>query len=240
MTKIRLQVFLSRNGVCSRREAMGLIKEGHVSVNGQKQAEPSFAVDPDKDKICFKGKVIETKQLEYALFHKPQGYVTTKADHGSQKNIYKILPNKYKHLLPVGRLDKNTEGLLLLTNDGDLAFALTHPKFHVDKTYFVIAKGDVELKTISRLETGVVIEGGKTAPAKIKEVRSKGRDTHLKITIHEGKKRQIRLMFEAVGHKVKYLKRLTQGPIGLGSLPVGKTRELDRKEIKALKAISHR
>ena len=237
--KIRLQVFLSRNGVCSRRAAMDMVKDGYVEVNGIVENEPSFPVDPDRDRIAVDGKIVETQKLEYVMLHKPRGYVTTKAQHGGQKNIYKILSEEYKNLLPVGRLDKDTEGLLLLTNDGDLSFALTHPKHIVDKTYFVIVKGDVKPQALDKLKRGLVIEGGKTAPSKIKEVRFKGKDTSLKITIHEGKKRQIRLMFDAVGHRVKYLKRLTQGPIGLGTLALGKTRHLDEKETKALMKIKH-
>lgn len=235
---IRLQVFLSRNGVCSRREAMDIIKEGSVKVNGKVQSEPSFQVDPLKDKIMVGKKEVASKQYDYILLNKPAGYVTTKAQHKGQKNIYHVLPEEMGYLLPVGRLDKDTEGLLLLTNDGDVAYGLTHPKFDIDKTYYVKIGGKLENFKKEKLEKGVRIEGVKTAPAKITSVKHIKTDTELKITIHEGKKRQIRLMFESVGHRVKYLKRLVQGPLKLGDLKIGSFRKLTVQEIKEIKKIN--
>ena len=236
--QLRLQVFLSRQGVCSRRAAMSLVQEGHVKVNGKLQTEPSFPVDPNKDEIHVDGQKVKVEQYMYVVFHKPAGYVTTKAHHEGQKNIYHVLPVSYKKLLPVGRLDKDTEGLLLLTNDGDLAYALTHPKFNIDKVYLVRIKGQLKPYEQSKLEKGVVIEGHKTAPARITQVQSLKMDTELIITIHEGKKRQIRLMFDKVGHRVKYLKRLQQGCLKLGDLPKGQCRLLTDKEITQLKQLS--
>ena len=233
--KIRLQVFLSRNGVCSRRKAFDLVMSGHVSVNGQQVAEPSTPVDPVKDKICVDDKAVTVKAYTYILFNKPQGCVTTREDRFAEKTVFDLLPTEFRHLVPVGRLDKDTEGLLLLTNDGDLTYRLTHPSFDIDKTYRVTMTGTLDPKDKQALEKGVVIEGRRTAPAKIQDARRAGAGTEFTITIHEGRKRQIRLMVAHVGKKVIYLQRVTQGPLKLGELKVGCWRELTSKEIEALK-----
>ena len=235
--KIRLQVFLSHNGVSSRRGAMDLIQGGRVSVNGQIVKEPSTPIDPDKDKITFDGKLVEAKRFSYILLNKPPEYVTTKSDSHAEKTVMELLPAQYQHLVPVGRLDKDSEGLLLLTNDGDLAFRLTHPKFDVGKTYLVFIGGKLAAEKKRRLEAGVVIEGHKTAPCKIHDVKEFVEQSEFLITIHEGRKRQVRLMLKAVGSSVRYLKRVAQGPLKLNDLPTGKWRELTPEEIKQLKAV---
>lgn len=237
MSKIRLQVFLSRNGICSRREAMNVVKSGRVTVKGEKVLEPSFSIDPQSDKVCVDGREVKTQENTYVVFNKPRGYVTTKASFSRQKNIYKILPEEYRLLVPVGRLDKDTEGVLLLTNDGDLTFALTHPKYHVPKTYYVLIRGHLNNQDKNKLEQGVVLDGTKTAPCSIKGIEHSGKDTELMITIHEGKKRQIRIMFDLAGHKVKRLKRLMQGPLHLKNLSVGQTRLVNKDELKELMRI---
>ena len=234
-TKIRLQVFLSHSGVCSRRRALTLIQEGHVTVNGKTVTEPSTQVGPHHDKIFVDGKEIKAKAYEYILFNKPSGYVTTKAEHPGEKTIFDILPEKFKHLFPVGRLDKDTEGLLLLTNDGEVAYQLTHPKFNVDKIYFVCINGVLTPAQKVKLENGVAIEGDVTSSAKIKDVRSNGQQTEFSMIIHEGKKRQIRLMLNALRHKVVYLKRIQQGPLQLGHLKCGIWRYLTVAEIESIK-----
>jgi len=231
---LRLQVFLSHNGVCSRRQAMEVIQSGRVRVNGRIIREPSTPVNFRKDKISVDGKLIQEKAYDYIMLNKPRGYVTTKAGQFSDKTVFDLFPQKFHHLSPAGRLDKDTEGLLLFTNDGDAAYRLTHPKFNLDKTYFVQVSGRLELQSKQRLEQGVVVEKKKTAPAKIKNVRVLKDRTELMITIHEGRKRQIRLMFSSAGHKVKYLKRLSQGPLVLGSLKVGNWRSLTEGELKKL------
>ncbi len=235
--KIRLQVFLSRNGVCSRRKAFDLVMSGHVSVNGQQVVEPSTPVDPRKDKVCVDNKVVIAKAYKYILFNKPRGCVTTREDRFAEKTVFDLLPPEFCHLVPVGRLDKDTEGLLLLTNDGDLTHKLTHPSFDIDKMYRVKILGTLEPKDRQALERGVVIEGRRTAPAKIQDVRRAGGGTEFTITIHEGRKRQIRLMAAHVGKKVTYLQRFVQGPLRLGELKVGRWRELSGKEIEALQKI---
>lgn len=235
--KVRLQVYLSRNGVCSRRRAFDIIKEGRVTLNGQICREPSTPTDPDRDHISVDAKRIKRKSYNYILLNKPTGYTTTKSDRFAQKTVLDLLPRKYQHLSPAGRLDRDTEGLLLLTNDGDTAFRLTHPKFNVDKTYFVRISGRLEMDIKSRVEKGVIINGKKTSSAKIKNVKLLRNQTELVITIHEGRKRQIRFMFAKVGHKVIYLKRLMQGPLMLGSLKIGKWRPLNQREIDSVTKI---
>lgn len=232
---MRLQVFLSRNGVCSRRKALDLVMGGRVSVNGQQVVEPSTSVDPAQDKICVDGKVVAAKAYMYILFNKPQGCVTTREDRFAEKTVYDLLPAEFRHLVPVGRLDKDTEGLLLLTNDGDLTHKLTHPRFDIDKTYRIQMTGTLETKDRQALEGGIVIDGRRTAPARIGNVRRMGSGTEFTITIHEGRKRQVRLMVASLGEKVTFLQRIAQGPLRLGDLKSGGWRELTPQEIEALK-----
>jgi len=262
---MRLQVFLSHNGVYSRRRAMELIQQGLVTVNGQLTTEPSWKVFPERDQVTVSGKLIAAKQYEYVILNKPQGYVTTMAEHRGEKSVLELLPEEYHHLKPVGRLDRDTEGLLLFTNDGDVAYKLTHPKFNVDKVYYVEIRGQMSEVSKRKLEKGVSIEGEMTSPAKIidvctsnlnspkktnveilttavnissekvsKDVKSADGKTNFYMTIHEGKKRQIRLMCKAVDHEVDYLKRISQGPLALGNLKSGQWRRLTVEEIKSL------
>ncbi len=232
---MRLQVFLSHNGVCSRREAMRVIQAGRVTLNGVLVKEPSTQVDPRKDQVTVDGRKVEAKGLEYIMLHKPAGFITTKEDAHAERTVMDLLPDSLKHLVPVGRLDKDTEGLLLLTNDGDLTFRLTHPQFTVDKKYLVRIGGQLVQEKRHRLQDGVVIEGRKTAPAQILDVRETDGQTEFLFIIHEGRKRQVRLMMKAVGCSVSYLKRLAQGPLELGNLALGKWRALNPSEIALLK-----
>ncbi len=232
---MRLQVFLSRNGVCSRRNAFDLVQNGSVSVNGRRILEPSFVVDPAIDKISVDGRVVDVKSYEYILLNKPQGYVTTNFDPHVEKTVYECLPQKFQHLSFVGRLDQDTEGLLLFTNDGDLTQKLTHPSFLVDKRYFVRVVGVLTKEKQTTIETGVVFEGQKTSPAKIENVKIFEGQTECFITIHEGRKRQVRFMFGELDLKVVYLKRVAQGPLVLGDLKVGEWRSLSDGEVKLLK-----
>ena len=234
---LRLQVYLSRNGICSRRKAMELVQEGQVRVNGRVVREPSTPINPERDKVTLGQKSVEEKSYEYILLNKPMGFVTTKKDRYAKKIVTELLPFGYRHLVPVGRLDKDTEGLLLLTNDGDVAYKMTHPKFGVDKKYFVQITGRLALSDKQKLENGIYLEGKKTVRAKISISNISTQQTELTFIIHEGRKRQIRRMFSKVGHKVIYLKRLTQGPLSLGRLRVGKWKELTKKEINEIRNI---
>jgi len=225
---MKLQLFLSHNGVASRRKAMVMIQAGEVLVNQKKCVEPSEEIDPMKDKIEVNGRVIKAKPYEYIIFNKPMGYVTTKSGQFRQETIYDILPKKFQYLFPVGRLDRDTEGLLILTNDGEFANQLSHPSFNVGKTYFVRMTGKLVKEKVKKLEEGVMIEDQCTAPAKVKNIKDVGIHTEFMLTIHEGRKRQVRLMIDQIGEKVVYLKRVRQGPYQLGPLPTGKWRELKK------------
>lgn len=235
---MRLQVFLSHNGVCSRRDAMDVIQSGRVKVNGHIVKEPSTPVD-GTERIEVDGRVIGAKAYTCIVLHKPAGYTTTKDDPHAEHTVMELLPAHLQHLSPVGRLDRDTEGLLLFTNDGTWAQQITHPKFHLDKTYIAHVKGRLEEGKRRQIESGIMVEGRKTSPCRIRDVRYNGEntkaiETHLTITIHEGRKRQIRAMFYTVGHKVVYLKRIAIGPLELGHLKAGEWRELTPAEIKAL------
>jgi 23S rRNA pseudouridine2605 synthase len=233
---MRLQVFLSHNGVCSRREAMVVIQSGRVKVDGRIQKEPSTEVSGSEE-IRVDGKKISVQTYTYIMLHKPVGYTTTKDDPHAKKTVLELLPKDLHFLSPVGRLDRDSEGLLLLTNDGNFAYQLTHPKFHLDKTYVVRAMGKLSKENQAKLQKGVVVEDEKTAPCRIREVRYNDANTEFQITIHEGKKRQIRRMLWSVGHKVDYLKRVSIGPLPLGNLELGQWRPLTNEEIESLKKI---
>ena len=235
---LRLQVFLSRNGVCSRRKALEWIKQGRVQLNGHLVKEPSTPVNPSSDRVEVNGQPVHQTVYTYIMLNKPGGTVTTTADRHAEKTVLDLLPEELRHLNPVGRLDKDTEGLLLLTNDGDLLYRLTHPKFNVDKTYFVRIKGCLSPEDKNHLEKGVPIEGKMTAPAKIRNLKTVSGRSEFEIIIHEGRKRQIRLMIQSLGHEVIYLKRIIQGPLRLADLQSGQWRSLNRKEIELLKTPS--
>lgn len=234
---MRLQVFLSRNGVASRRDALDLIKKGNVELNGKTVYEPSTDVDENCTGVSVDGERVKPRKFVYVMLNKPKGYMTTKEDKFADRTVYDLLPKKLGHLAPVGRLDKDTEGLLLLTNDGDAAYKLTHPKFNVDKTYYVVLRERLEHQKRLKVEQGVYLDGIKTLPAKIKIIKLLRDRTELNITVHEGKKRQIRRMFANVKTKVQYLKRLAQGPLKLGNLKTGCARELTLKEIASIRTL---
>ncbi len=231
---IRLQVFLSHAGLCSRRKAMELVQQGKIQVNGKIIKEPSFPVS-SKDQIFFGKREIKAQEHQHLVLNKPLGVTTTRKDCFADKTVIDCLPAEFRHLNPVGRLDKDTEGLLLFTNDGDLAYRLTHPRFSVDKVYLMIITGILSSAQCDVLEKGVMVDGEKTAPCQIKDVRVNKDQTTLRMVLHEGRKRQVRQMISRVGHKVVYLKRERQGPITLGSLRVGEWRLLTEQEIRKLK-----
>ncbi|MFQ5681466.1 MAG: pseudouridine synthase [Candidatus Omnitrophota bacterium] len=223
---LRLQVFLSRAGVCSRRKAFAAICQGDVKVNGRIVREPSFTVCPSGDKVEFKNKEVGLKSCEYILLNKPAGYVTTRSDPFANKTVMQLLPPSLRHLHPVGRLDKDTRGLLLLTNDGQFTYALTHPKHNIPKTYLVEITGVLTPAQRRKLEKGVRIEGGYFCRGRISQVRPGRKRTRFRMAIYEGRKRQIRLMLAGLGHKVVDLQRIALGRLSLGGLAEGKFRRL--------------
>lgn len=211
--------------------ALELIKAGKVKVNGIIAREPSCQVEPATDSVYLDNKRIFLKEKVYLLLNKPKGVTTTKKDRFAAKTVIDLLPHKYKHLFPVGRLDKDSTGLLILTNDGDLSYKLTHPAFGVDKIYIAELDRALDENHKNQLQKGVRLDGILTSTCKI--FRLNGRK--IKITIHEGRKRQIRRMFALFKYRVLDLQRVTLGNLSLGNLATGSWRKLTHKEVAELK-----
>ncbi len=232
----RLQRFLARAGVASRRASEALIAGGKVAVNGRIVTEMGVKVDPERDRIMLEGRLLSAPSAcTYVMLNKPAGYVTTMHDPQGRPRVIDLLPAKLPRLFPVGRLDLETTGLLLLTNDGDLAQHLLHPRFGVWKTYLARVAGVPSPSTLAHLRQGVLLEDGPTAPAGIKILNHKDGYATLEIRLHEGRKRQIRRMLAAVGHQVLALERRCFGPLSLGDLPLGASRSLTGPEVEALR-----
>lgn len=239
----RLARFLAHAGVASRRHAEELIAAGRVQVNGVVVTAQGTRIDPTRDKVSVAGKNVETvsKQV-YLMLHKPMGYVSTASDPQGRPTVLDLLPPELRRLrvYPVGRLDIDTSGLLLLTNDGDFALHLAHPRYAMEKQYHVLVQGYPEETTLEALRKGVEIredDGGmhRTAPALVRRLRRLGADCWLELGIHEGRKRQIRRMFAAVGYRVRQLMRVGVGPIALGDLGEGTWRYLSEEEVGRLR-----
>src|SRR5574341_37773 len=232
----RIQKIISAAGVTSRRAAEDLILEGRVRVNGKVVTELGSKADPEKDHIKVDGKLINPQQPKaYIVLNKPVGYVTTMSDPEGRQTVQDLLKGVRVRVYPVGRLDYNTEGLLLLTNDGDFAHLITHPKYELPKTYLVKIKGVLNDEAINRLESGVFLTDGKTAPARVKRLRKEEANSWVEITIHEGKKRQVRRMIDHVGNSVIRLKRVRVGNLPLGNLPPGSYRHMTPEEVTMLR-----
>lgn len=233
--EIRLQKFMSQCGVCSRRKAEELILEGKVKVNG-KLSNLGDKINPYKDKVEVQGKLIrQVKEKRYIMLHKPRGFVTTMADEMGRKDITMLTEDVGERVYPVGRLDKNSEGLLILTNDGEFANMMAHPRTHIPKTYRVTVRPPLIDEMLNSLITGVKLDDGYvTAPAEAQIVQSEDNRIVLLITIYEGKNRQIRRMCEALGIELIRLKRIAVGEIRLGMLPQGKWRDLTEQEVRSL------
>ncbi len=232
----RLQKFLARSGVASRREAEKMMVAGKVKVNGQVITELGFKIDPKQDKVYIDNQAIRPEKLVYLLFNKPKGVVTTLVDPEGRITISDCLTGIKERVYPVGRLDYNTEGLLLLTNDGTLAQGLMHPKHHVNKTYLVTVVGIVLEEKLDKLRIGVELEDGVTAPATVQlvEYQHEKNLTVFTIMIHEGKNRQVRRMCDYIGHPVRQLTRTKIANLNLSGLGRGKFRLLNDQEVKAL------
>ncbi|MEE1055275.1 MAG: pseudouridine synthase [Acutalibacteraceae bacterium] len=232
--KIRLQKHLSECGIASRRKAEELIAAGKVRVNGR-IASLGDKVDPKRDKVTVSGKtVIAQTQKVYIMLHKPRGFVTTMKDEMDRKCVSDLVADVGVKLFPVGRLDRNSEGLLIMTNDGEFANNLTHPSAHVNKTYRVTVKGEVGDEKLIKMQDGIVLDGKKTLPCDVFVAERKPDRTVLIFIIHEGRNRQIRRMCEAVNLEVMRLKRTEIAGVKLGMLPQGKWRPLNEKEMRRL------
>jgi 23S rRNA pseudouridine2605 synthase len=240
---IRLQKILSQAGVASRRAAEKLMAEGRVSVNGKTVFELGTKADPAVDDIRVDGRRIKSAERpRYILLNKPRGYVTTRSDEKRRKTVIDLLEGVREYVYPVGRLDYDSEGLLLLTNDGELAAQLTHPRHQLERTYEARVAGMPDERALEKLRKGVPLDGKRTLPADVMAVNKERRDTDgvLLITIREGRNRQVRRMCEAVGHPVQRLKRTKFGPIADRKLPAGAWRDLSAEEVRKLKSLATR
>ncbi|MDW8319749.1 MAG: pseudouridine synthase [Armatimonadota bacterium] len=234
----RLQKILAQAGYGSRRACEQIILQGRVRVNGQVVTQLGARADPHTDVVEVDGKQIQTPAKHtYILLHKPAGVVTTRYDVHARRTVMDLLHGVTTPVFPVGRLDADTTGLLLLTDDGDLAYRLVHPRYGVPKTYLVEVRGEIGEESIHRLRQGVLLEDGMTAPAQVQKIRylAPRQTTLLRFTIHEGRKRQVKRMCRAVGHPVVRLHRERLGPLTLGKLPTGAWRHLTEEEVAALR-----
>lgn len=236
--KIRLQKHLSACGIASRRKAEELIEQGKVRVNGR-IATLGDKVDPKRDKVTVRGKnVVPVTQKVYIMLHKPRGYVTTLSDEFDRKSVADLVKDVGVKVFPVGRLDRDSEGLLIMTNDGELANIITHPRSHVNKTYRVTVGGAVDDDQIKKLCEGVVIDGKKTLPCDVFVIERREDRTVLNFIIQEGRNRQIRKMCDVVGLEVLRLKRIEIAGVKLGGLKPGSWRDLNERELTRLSNIS--
>ena len=242
MEKVRLQKFLADNGIASRRKCEQYILEGKVKVNKKVVTELGTKIDIEKDEVIFENRLVKPNKNEphvYILLNKPIGYVTTANDQFGRPTVLDLIKNVNKRIVPVGRLDMYTSGALILTNDGDFVYKITHPKHEITKTYTATVKGIVNQEEVNKLSNGIEIEDYITRKAKVKILKTdiKKYITRLEITIHEGKNRQVRKMCEAIDKKVLALHRSKIGNITVKDLKLGEWRELTKKELNSLKIL---
>ncbi len=236
--EVRLQKLIASTGLSSRRKAEILIASGRVSVNGKVVTELGTKVDPARDHVKVDGKHLTSAQpFVYLILNKPKNVMSTLDDPGGRTTVENFLRCVSVRVLPVGRLDFDSEGLMLLTNNGELAQALLHPRYHVPKTYLIKVKGVLKDDEIVRLEKGIKLEDGMTSPAHVKKVRKVEANSWLEITIREGRKHQVKRMLDAVGHPVIKLLRIRMGPLSLGNLEPGEFRFLTDREANALREL---
>jgi 23S rRNA pseudouridine2605 synthase len=233
---MRINRFLARAGAASRRGAEALIAEGRVTVNGETVTKLATTVDPATDRVELDGVVITLPEtLTYIALNKPPGFVVTLSDPHGRRTVADLVSGVSAGVVPVGRLDAATEGLLILTDDGELAHRIAHPSFEIDKVYEVEASGVLTDEERAVLESGIELDGRVTAPAVVRTLSAGPDLTRAEITIHEGRKRQVRRMFELIGHEVTGLRRTRVGPIELGELAQGEWRHLREDELRELR-----
>ncbi|MGB0908980.1 MAG: pseudouridine synthase [Nitrospirales bacterium] len=237
---VRLQKVIAQSGMTSRRQAELLMKQGRVTVNGKAVTVMGTCVNPTRDHIKVDGRHLKPPPPDvFLMVNKPAGYVSTMKDPERRPTITDLLDKKSVRTFPVGRLDYDSEGLLLLTNNGAVAQACLHPRFHVEKTYLVKIKGHLSEASIHKLEQGVTLEDGPTAAARVRKVRKVTANSWIELTIHEGRNHQVKRMLQAVEHLVLKLKRTKFGPLSLGNLPLGNSRHLTDREANALRDLIH-
>ena len=227
---MRLNVFIAKTGVASRRGADELIKSGKVTVDGVVVFQPFFQVEPD-NRVIVDGEDITVKEYVYIILHKPENVTTTKKDRHADKTVIDCLPHKYANVFPVGRLDKNSTGLLILTNDGNLCYQLTHPKFEVEKEYVLNVSGKISKDDCKRALRGVRHQGELLAVKQIFVLAASWDESKVKVVVTEGKKRHLRRLFKVLGYSVKDLKRIRIGQLKLGDLGLGEHRILPKEKI---------
>jgi 23S rRNA pseudouridine2605 synthase len=230
---IRLNKYIASCGFCSRRKADEYIEAGKVRVNGEVITEMGYLISP-KDRVMVHNKMVKPEALTYIRYYKPAGYITTMSDEKGRKTIYDILPEEVQHLKPIGRLDKDSTGLLILTNDGDMINQFAHPTVHVPKVYRVCAQGKLNLNDLVLMEKGIEIENGQIAYALARIVDFEGKNTVLEIVLHQGLNRQIRKMLEFLGHPVISPKRLSMGPVDLQGLKKGQFKYIKPKQVQQI------
>ena len=230
----RLNKYIAQSGICSRRDADEFILAGRVQVNGKTITELGFKIG-EKDKVFVDKMLVRPKKLEYYRFYKPSGYITTSDDEKGRKTIYDVIPKELSALKPVGRLDKDSSGLIILTNDGELINQLTHPSIKVPKIYIVSVPGKINQEHIRQMSAGIEIEKGKKAYADVVVLEATNRSTMMQITLYQGMNRQIRKMFEFLGFEVKSLKRVQHATITIGDLKRGEVKPIKPLQIRELK-----
>lgn len=232
---MRINKYIAQSGFCSRRKADEYIISGSVKVNGEVVTMLGFEIRK-KDKVTINDKLIHADKLEYYKFYKPTGYITTKSDEKNRKTIYDIIPKEYHHLNPTGRLDKDSSGLIIMTNDGNLIYELTHPSVKVAKTYIVKVDGKLKDDELQKLSDGIEIEKGKIAYCDWAILEENKNETLFEIILYQGLNRQIRKMFEFLGYNVVSLKRIRHANIELTGLKKGQIKQIKPRQIKELKA----
>jgi 23S rRNA pseudouridine2605 synthase len=241
MPDMRLQKVMAHAGVASRRKAETLITQGRVTVNGERVTALGTTVDPAVDVVVVHGRRLRWQTpLVYVLLHKPRGYVTTCQDEQRRRTVFDLLKRQPARLFPVGRLDMNSEGVLLLTNDGELANRLLHPRYRIPRTYMVKIQGLITDEEVEQLRRGIMLEDGRTSPAQVQVIRRAGKSCWLRLTLYEGRHRQIHRMLQRCGgYSVKRLQRVAMGPLTLAGLPLGRARQLDALEVARLQRACH-
>lgn len=234
--RIRLQVYLARSGVASRRASEALIEEGRVKVNGRVVRELGSKVDPARDVVLVNGRRVQPERLVWIALNKPTGYVTTRDDPQGRPTIYDLLPRELHHLFHVGRLDFNSEGLLLLTNEGQIANRLMHPRYGVTKEYLADVEGTPTPQSLARLTHGIELEDGRAEAQEAELMYSGARTARVRLVLREGRNREVRRMLDAIEHPVRGLLRVRFGPVKLGSLGRGAWRYLGTGERQRLQA----
>jgi len=234
---VRLQKYLAHAGVASRRKAEEFISAGHVRVNGRTVRELGTSVE-ESDRVELAGKLVAVPRTkQYLVVNKPAKVMTTMRDPEGRRTVASLVPHDIGRVVPVGRLDYDTAGVLLMTNDGELAHVMTHPKFGVEKTYRAVVKGRLQGEDTKRFLEGLLLDDGRSLPAKVRVVRAGPAASEVDVTIHEGRNRQVRRMFESTSHPVLSLVRLRFGPLALGDLKTGTWRAATDKEVAALRAL---